>query len=240
MADLPPGPANDLAELLRRVAQHNGLTRTAIANKSGLSLSYVGELLNGRRVPTPVTASNLVTAMGGSRDEAAFARKLAGRLREIQQYERSRQPSTRTPDSAPAAALWETCVAFTLALDSAHHALRLRSWDHTRDDPIAAANRAVHESGLYAQRERLLISGSPELVRAAEAVFLALVGIRNAVRLGARADGAECQDLYRRFAETLWLFRGAVREEFGQAPLAPRLRPRQDRSRPGRCETPEP
>ena len=44
-----------------------------------------------------------------------------------------------------------------------------------------AADLAVHQSGLYAHRECLLISGGPAIVTAGEPVFLALVDIRSAV-----------------------------------------------------------
>jgi|GEM_PF-3182427 len=226
VVDLPPGPANDLVELFRRIAERNGLTRAAIAVKSGLSRSYVGELLNGRKVPTSATAGNLATAMAGSREEVVLARKLAGRLREIQQYERSKQ--TRPSGAGPDADLWDVCVAFTLALDSAHNGLRLRMRHNVDDESATAADLVVHESGLYAQRERLLLCASPELARSGEVVFLSLVNIRNAVRLGACIDGPEYRELYRRYAKALWLFRGAVREEFGKAPLAPQLLMRQD------------
>src|SRR4051794_17859453 len=98
--DLPPGPANDLAALFRKIAQRNDLTRTAIANRSGLSRSYVGELLNGRKAPTTATAGSLTTAMGGTREEAVLARKLAGRHHEIRNYQLTKEPRTAGPGPA--------------------------------------------------------------------------------------------------------------------------------------------
>ncbi|MGC4808049.1 helix-turn-helix domain-containing protein [Micromonospora sp. DT233] len=232
--DLAPGPATDLVVLFRRLARAGTLNNTSIAAKAGLSRSYVGELFNGRKSPSPSTAARLATVMGATAAEAGRARRLAEQLQELQRYERGREAPA--PGSGPAADLWDICVAFVLALDDAHNGLRDCARGRHTGELGEATHLAVHNSGLYAQRERLLISGSPALVAAGETVFLALIEIRRAVGRGAGLDTAQYHGAYHPFAEAMWSFRGAVRAEFGQAALSPQLLERPGRSDRDQCE----
>ncbi|MBM2618751.1 hypothetical protein JIG36_24645 [Actinoplanes sp. LDG1-06] len=115
-----------------------------------------------------------------------------------------------------------TYAEFAVALDAAHAALReVARSDPADEDRYTRAVAAVHDSKTYSIRERLLMSGSPELVRSGEEAFLRLVAIRNAVRTGARLSTSEFHDVYHPFAEALWTFRIAVRRELGQESFAP-------------------
>jgi hypothetical protein len=116
----------------------------------------------------------------------------------------------------------KTYVDFALALDTAHAALREVARTSPDDaDRHTAASSAVHESGLYGVRERLLMSASPALVTAGEAAFGWLIGIRNAVRSGVILSTPEFHDVYHPFAEALWTFRVTARVELGQNLLNP-------------------
>jgi transcriptional regulator with XRE-family HTH domain len=227
--DLPPGPGRDLIDLLTRLAQLSSMNRTSIAQKAGLSPSYLSEIFTGRKTPTPETAAALATAMNASQAEQLAARRYAEQSQELRRHERATDPS-------PAAVFdrWPIYVAFALALDAAHNGLREVARD-ARDDASKAAKLAVHGSGLYAERERLLVSASPRLVAKAEVAFLALVELRNAVRAGARLSSEDYHRRYHPFAEALWLFRLAVRAELGQSPLTPQMLNREDWSDLDRC-----
>jgi hypothetical protein len=129
-----------------------------------------------------------------------------------------------------------TYIDFALALDAAHAALR----EVARIPPeesrrYKAASSAVHTSGLYSVRERLLMSASPALVTAGEMAFGRLIGIRNAVRTGAVLSGREYHDVYHPFAEALWSFRVAARVELGQNRLDPGSLDRESWSERERC-----
>lgn len=129
-------------------------------------------------------------------------------------------------------------MAFIVALDEAHQGLRevARAGSCSPGDPMAA-NNAVHDAGLYLARERLLVSGSVQLVRAGEAAFRCLIAIRDAIRTGARLDTEDYHRTYHRYAEALWSFRMAMRAEFGQPPLSPALLGRIDWSDRERCQS---
>ncbi|MEV0456734.1 helix-turn-helix domain-containing protein [Catellatospora methionotrophica] len=130
----------------------------------------------------------------------------------------------------------DRCIAFLLALDSAHNALRgvARSIDPMpgRGD---TANGVVDASGIYAARERLLLSGSAHLVSAAESTFLRLITVRDAIRTGARLHDALYHAAYHPFAETLWKLRLAIRAELGQPPLTAEALHRADWTDSDRC-----
>ncbi|WP_229075086.1 helix-turn-helix transcriptional regulator [Actinoplanes sp. DH11] len=232
-ADIPSGPATDLVALFHRLVRAGTLNNTSIAARAGMSRSFVGELLNGRKAPIPSTAARLAAVLGASPAEVTLARRLAEQLRDLRRYERARDG--RDAERGPATDLWGICVAFVLALDTAHNALRECARGRHDGALSEAATFAVHESGLYAQRERMLLSGSPELVAAAEKVFLALVDIRTTIMGGAGLDASEYHAVYHPFAEAMWNFRGAVRAAFGQAPLTPELLMRADWSDRDQC-----
>lgn len=115
-----------------------------------------------------------------------------------------------------------TYVDFALALDQAHGGLReVARSDADGSERAAAAGEAIGKANLYGVRERLLMSGTTELVQAGEAVFHRLIGIRDAVRDGAVPSGPAYHDAYHAFAEAIWTFRIAVRREVSQRPIQP-------------------
>jgi hypothetical protein len=131
---------------------------------------------------------------------------------------------------------WRTCVEFALALDAAHHAIReIARIDVPRSDRFEATNSAVHRAGIYAARERLLMSASPRLARAGEQAFLRLVEVRNLVRTGASLRSPDYHRAYHKLAEAIWSFRLNVRAEFGQQSLTPEALDRVDWSDLDRC-----
>nr|WP_152332246.1 hypothetical protein [Micromonospora purpureochromogenes] len=159
-------------------------------------------MADGNWVPLVSTALGAVVALGGT--------LLAGIRNDRGQRNRDRE-SDRV----------RAYVDFALALDTAHANLRAVARSHHAADQYAAALSAVHESGLYGVRERLLISATPDLAKAGEAAFARLIGIRNAIRSGVALPTREYHDAYHAFAEALWAFRVAVRTELGQSRLSP-------------------
>src|SRR5262249_9375848 len=113
-------------------------------------------------IPFASTALGAVIALGGT--------LLAG-VRNDRSQSRLQRESDRLGTSVDSA----------LALDAAHAALREVSRTPP-DEPgrDGAASSAVHASGLYGVRERLLMSASPAVVAVGETVFGRLISIRNA------------------------------------------------------------
>ncbi|MDR7275287.1 hypothetical protein J2S41_002065 [Catenuloplanes atrovinosus] len=131
---------------------------------------------------------------------------------------------------------WQHGIDFLVALDAAHGLLREVA--RSRPDPgelPAAVAEAMGESGLYGAREKLLIAGTPQVVRAAEVVVGRLVAIRNAVRSGATLDSRSYHDAYHDYAESLWAFRMVVRKGFGHRTIAPSDLDRPDWSERAHC-----
>jgi tetratricopeptide (TPR) repeat protein/transcriptional regulator with XRE-family HTH domain len=96
-ADLPPGPARDLADLLRRLRRQQGLSVGQIATRAGCSRGHVSEVLRGWKTPSPQTAAAIAVALGASEREAAKAQQWAEQARELQHYLRTH----RLPHSSP-------------------------------------------------------------------------------------------------------------------------------------------
>jgi tetratricopeptide (TPR) repeat protein/transcriptional regulator with XRE-family HTH domain len=88
-ADLPPGPARDLTDLLRRLRQRRGLSVGQIAISAGLSRSHVSEVLRGWKTPSPQAAAAIARALGASDAEAARSHEWAGQAMELQDYQRA-------------------------------------------------------------------------------------------------------------------------------------------------------
>ncbi|GAA3228388.1 hypothetical protein ACFO1B_21515 [Dactylosporangium siamense] len=138
----------------------------------------------------------------------------------------------------------QASVDFVLALGGALNALR----DAARSgaDPQTLARdttSAVGDSGLYAAREHILMSGTPALVTAAEVAFHALIDVRNAVRSGAALTSEAYHTAYHRHSETMWQFRLAVRADLGERGLTPSVvqqRDWSDRDRCRSCDEPAP
>jgi hypothetical protein len=115
-----------------------------------------------------------------------------------------------------------SAVELTLALNAALGALRdVARAGAQPADRAAAVTRAFGDSGLYAAREHLLLSGTPALVAVAEDAFHRIVEVRNAVRSGEGLDSLAYHDAYHDYAESLWRFRLAVREDLGERGLTP-------------------
>jgi hypothetical protein len=85
---------------------------------------------------------------------------------------------------------------------------------------IRAAGDALSTAGLYVAREKFLMSAAPAVAEAGESAFDALIGVRDAVRGGAKTGTRPFHDAYHPYAEMMWRFRLAVRDDLG----APRLR----------------
>ncbi|TDB71563.1 hypothetical protein [Micromonospora sp. KC723] len=125
---------------------------------------------------------------------------------------------------------WRTCVDFALALDAAHTALRsVPAGDRQ------AASVAMTEAGAYQARERLLMSGTPDLVVAGEVVFHRLVAMRKLIGAGSDVRSPAGHESYHEFAEALWTFRMAVRQRFGHRALQPGTLKRRDWSERHEC-----
>jgi len=115
-------------------------------------------------------------------------------------------------------------VDYATALDAAHVALRAVASDVDPDrDQYAQATAAVGQSGLYRTREHLLMFGTSPVAAAAENAFQALIEIRQAVRSGAELKSAEYHAAYHDFADQIWTFRMAVREDLGEPAFSPAL-----------------
>lgn len=141
---------------------------------------------------------------------------LAGTLAAETRRDRSQRSRDRQLDR------WQTYVDFAVALDAAHAAIReVARGGQSGSDRYVAAVQAVHDSGVYRIRERLLMSASAELVKAGETAFLKLIAIRNTVRAGATLATPDYHDTYHPFAEALWTFRIAVRREVGEPVITP-------------------
>jgi transcriptional regulator with XRE-family HTH domain len=90
--DLPPGPWRDLVDLLRGLRSSRQLTDRRVAAHAHLSPSYVSEILNGRKPPSPDAAERLVRAYGGAEDVANRARVFAEKQREFTEHRRETAP----------------------------------------------------------------------------------------------------------------------------------------------------
>jgi len=88
-ASLPPGPARDLVDLLRRLRQYRGLSVGQIAVRAGLSRSHVSEVLRGWKTPSPDVAVSIARALGGNEGETSNAHRWAGQARDVRYYQRA-------------------------------------------------------------------------------------------------------------------------------------------------------
>ncbi len=77
----------------------------------------------------------------------------------------------------------------------------------------------MQDSGLYAAREQILISASPEVALAAEAAFQSVISIREAVSADGNLDSSSYRQAIRVFDQNIWALRQATRKGFGASPL---------------------
>lgn len=108
----------------------------------------------------------------------------------------------------------EVHVAFALACNASHEELRriarssatgTERWDTCRD--------ALLEAGLFAERERLLVTASPDVVAAAEATHRCLVAIRDLIGSGESLETDAYRRAYARYASALWQLRQRMRAD---------------------------
>ncbi|MFE0592072.1 helix-turn-helix domain-containing protein [Micromonospora echinospora] len=231
-----------LGECLRRHRQAANLSLADLARRVNYSRGYLSKVETGR------APGNLALAR---RCDQALA--TGGALAALMRHASPAAPpdpapapdgpgvdrpgaGTALPTSAPLPPGLASGVAFMLALDATHGALR-RIADDDLPPPrrYDAANRAVHDAALYVAREQLLVSATVPVVAAGEAAFLRLIAIRDAIRTGAALASPEYHAVYHPFAESLWTFRMALRQGFGQEPVTPALLDRIDWSDRERC-----
>jgi tetratricopeptide (TPR) repeat protein len=104
IADLPPGPARDLADLLRRLRQRHELSLRQIAARAGVSPSHVSDVLRGWKTPSPEVAAALARVLGAGDGDIIKVRQWAGQARELRHYQRTHPaPAGRSPQDPPAA-----------------------------------------------------------------------------------------------------------------------------------------
>lgn len=115
----------------------------------------------------------------------------------------------------------DSYIAYLVSLDGAFSALR------TLADPAgiapgeleAGTQRAMSDAGVYRNRERLLLAGSPSVLSPAEIVLRRLAVMRDAVRAGARRRTPQYHEPYHAYAEALWRLRQAIRADIGSASI---------------------
>ena len=97
--DLPPGPARDLADLFRLLRHVSSLSLGQLAVKSGVSRSYLSEVLKGLKTPSPRVAEQIAQALGADNDTVTKVIRLASEQAELNQHNKSRlrdAPAQRT------------------------------------------------------------------------------------------------------------------------------------------------
>ncbi|WP_367325943.1 hypothetical protein [Streptomyces sp. HUAS ZL42] len=105
-------------------------------------------------------------------------------------------------------------VLATVRANDALHAISVGDQDGNTSVP-----EAMRDSGLYPARERLLVTGSPEMVLASEAAFRTLLDIRDAVAQGMPLAWPDYRPAADGMAKGVWALRLAARREFDGRPL---------------------
>jgi len=112
---------------------------------------------------------------------------------------------------------YESYLGFVLAIQRAQDLLRTVPADsRDRAADVAAVMRA---SGLYDARERLLVTGSAEMVLASEAAFRCLLELRDAVAQGTPLIWPDYRPAGDAVAKIVWALRQVARREFQGVPL---------------------
>jgi hypothetical protein len=99
----------------------------------------------------------------------------------------------------------------------------LRNVDTATASPerlLVTSSAAISKAGVYVAREKVLMSGAPKVVEAAEAAFDALIGVRRAVRDGAALRSIEYHDAYHPYEERMWRLRLAIRDDLNVSSLS--------------------
>ena len=213
-----PDSSQRFGQLLRRHRGAAGLSLAALAGLVHYSKGHLSKVETGlsRGSAELAILCDVVLDTGG---ELAAAVELEAAA-EAASGSASRRGSAGGLD--PARLMIEYALRFLVALDSAHKALRdVASGEAGFPSTRAASGRAVQDAGLYAAREHLLASGSPDLVQASELAFRQLIEIRNVVRGGADLESVEYHQTYHAFSHALWSYRMRIRAELGQPVLGP-------------------
>lgn len=235
-----------LGECLRRHRQAANLSLADLARRVNYSRGYLSKVETGRAPGNLALARRCDQALATGGVLAALVRHASPAAPPDPDSAGVPAPGrptadrpgaqTALPTSAPLPPGLASGVAFMLALDATHGALR-----RVADDDLSpprrydAANRAVHDAALYVAREQLLVSATVPVVAAGEVAFLRLIAIRDAIRTGAALASPEYHAVYHPFAESLWTFRMALRQGFGEEPVTPALLDRIDWSDRERC-----
>lgn len=154
-------------------------------------------------IPLASTAFGAMIALGGT--------LLADRLRTRDEHGQ-RSLTTRR----------RAYLDFVLALGEGLQGLReVAATSLTGEERAVHANREVSRGGLYPARERFLMVAPTPLVTTGQEVFEALIEVRDAVRAGAALASPEFHDAYHPYAERMWRFRLAIRDDVGASRLQP-------------------
>ncbi|MFF7975799.1 hypothetical protein [Streptomyces sp. NPDC007905] len=114
----------------------------------------------------------------------------------------------------------EAHVAFVLACNASHEQLRrIARGDASDTERRDACRDALLEAGLFAQRERLLITASPDVVCTAEVAQRSLLTIRDLIGSGGTTETENYREAYARYASALWQLRQAMRKDTVATPL---------------------
>ncbi|GGS21778.1 hypothetical protein Snoj_22730 [Streptomyces nojiriensis] len=113
----------------------------------------------------------------------------------------------------------DTHVAFVLACNASHEELRrIARSSASNADRGSLCRDALWEAGVFAQRERLLVTVSPGVAGMAEAALRRLVVIRDLVGSGETLETDAYKQAYARYAAALWQLRQSMRAD-AAAPL---------------------
>jgi hypothetical protein len=112
---------------------------------------------------------------------------------------------------------YDSYLGIVVALQRAQDLLRTIPADG--HDPAVDVVAVMRESELYDARERLLITGSADMVLASEAAFRSLLELRDAVARGEPLNWPDYRPATDGVARVVWALRQAARKEFGGALL---------------------
>jgi hypothetical protein len=112
---------------------------------------------------------------------------------------------------------YDSYLGFVVAIQRAQDLLRTVPADGR--DPTVDVVAVMRESGLYDARERLLITGSADVVLTGETAFRSLLELRDAVTRGEPLNWPDYRPATDNVAKVVWMLRQAARQEFGGALL---------------------
>lgn len=107
---LPPGPARDLRDLFATLWNTKGMKLSQLANRSGLSRSFISEVIHGKKVPSRKSAWHLAQAFKADKATIDKAIEYSERYAGIGQERRAAQ-SPRALLAPAVDAIIATCIA---------------------------------------------------------------------------------------------------------------------------------